>query len=297
MTYDLIIVGGGPAGITASIYASRKQLKTLLITSDFIGQVGLTGPIENWPGEPRIKGSDLAEKFEQHLREQDLDILEEPVTSITAQSDTFKVATEDEEFSARATLLATGRKPRQLNVPGEQEFIGKGVVYCTTCDAPIYKDKKVIIVGGGNYGFASAIEMTDYASDVSLLESSDSFSADGILQQRAKAKGVKTYTDLTVTEIIGDEFVTAAKLSDDTTEPVDGVFIDIGSLPNTDIAPEEVHKNDQGEIIIDPQTNQTNVPGLYAAGDATDIPYKQIVTSTGEGAKAALSIYDYLQSQ
>lgn len=296
MIYDVIIIGGGPAGITAGIYSARKKLRTLLVTSDFIGQVGLTGPIENWPGEPLIKGADLTEKFEQHLRNQTIEIIEEKALAIKKEQDSFLVSTEDNEFKSQAVLLTTGRTPRQIDVPGEQDYIGRGVVYCATCDAPVYQDKKVIVVGGGNNGLASAIELTDYATQVTLVESADACRADEILQERARQKGVSIHTSQTVTEIIGDEFVSAVKLKDGTLMPVDGVFIEVGSLPSTEVAPADVARNDLGEIEINPRTCETNIVGFYAAGDATDVRDKQIVIATAEGAKAALSIYDYLRN-
>lgn len=293
--YDFIIVGGGPAGITAGIYAARKKLNVLLVTSDFIGQVGITGPIENWPGEPRIKGAALIKQFEEHLRKHTIDIVEEDVVSIEKEADVFSVQTESSEQTARAVLLATGRTPRFLEIPGEREYIGKGVVYCATCDAPIYQNKKVVIVGGGNNGFSSAIELTDYASEVTLLEVEDTCPADEILQEGARHKGVTVITSQTITGIFGDEYVNRVELRDGSSMAVDGVFVEIGSLPSSAIAPANVKRNTQNEIEIDQHTCATNLEGFFAAGDVTDIKDKQIVTATGEGAKAALSAYAYLR--
>ncbi len=293
--YDVIIIGGGPAGITAGIYAARKKLKTLLLTRDFIGQVGLTGPIENWPGEPRIKGADLINQFEEHLRKHTLDIIEEEV-SVIEKDDVFRITTESGEKMARTVLLATGRTPRFLEVPGEQEYIGKGVVYCATCDAPVYQNRKVVVVGGGNNGLSSAIELTDYASEVTLLEIQDSCPADELLQERARDKGVTIRTNQTITKISGDDYVSEVELRDGSSMQVDGVFVEIGSLPNSSVAPASIKRNELNEIEIDQYSCATNLEGFYAAGDVTNIKDKQIVTATGEGAKAALSIYSYLRN-
>lgn len=291
---DLVIVGGGPAGITAGIYAARKKLRTVLVSSDFIGQVGLTGPIENWPGEPSIQGAALIDKFEDHVRRQTIEIIEEDALSIT-KNEHFIVKTDDGELTSRTVMLATGRTPQQLGVPGERDYIGKGVVYCTTCDAPVYQDKRVVIIGGGNNGFSSAIELTDYATEVTLLEIADKCRADELLQERAAKKGVSIHTNQTITEIVGDDYVSGVTLQDGSSLPVEGVFVEIGSLPNSSLAPTEVKRNEHGEIEIDFYNCATSLEGFYAAGDVTNIRDKQIVTATAEGAKAALSIYDYLQ--
>lgn len=294
--YDLVIIGGGPAGITAGIYAARKKLRTALVSADFIGQVGLTGPIDNWPGEPSIIGAGLMEKFEDHVRRHDLDITEEEVLSIDATDGQFTVKTEEVDLASRSVLLATGRTPRRINVPGEREYTGKGVVYCTTCDAPVYQDKKVVVVGGGNNGFASAIELTDYASEVTLLEIASECRADELLQESATEKGIVVQTRQTITQIHGDEYVTSVTLQDGSEMTVDGVFVEIGSTPNAGLAPTSVQRTDDGEIEIDFYSCVTSLEGFYAAGDVTTIRDKQIVTATAEGAKAALSVYEYLRS-
>ncbi len=298
--YDLIIIGGGPAGITAGIYAARKRLKTLFLTKDFIGQTGVAGEIENWPGEKSITGPELMEKFKEHLDVYDVEEKEEEVFSVTKEKN-FVVKTEKGEYSSRAIILATGRKPRELKVPGEKEFIGKGVVYCTTCDAPLFKNKKVVVVGGGNAGFESAIELTGYASEVVLLEYSSSFSADEFLQEKAKKEGVTLYKRFQVGSIEGDAFVKKINCRDLETNTeksfnVEGVFVQIGSDPIANYIKDLVEKNEGGDVIIDFKTNKTKTEGLFAAGDVTDVKSKQIVVATGEGAKASLSAYDYLKN-
>lgn len=295
--YDTIIVGGGPAGITAGMYLARKKLKVALITSDFIGQVGLSGMVENWPGVESIKGAELIGTFEQQLRAHTIDIIEEDVSNIGKNETHFTVSTEDADYSSHTVLTATGSTHRQLGVSGEVDYIGKGVVYCTTCDAPVYQDKKVAVVGGGNAGFASAIELTDYASDVTLIEAAQSATADELLQDRAQEKGITVITSCTIEAINGSEYVENILLSDQSIMEVDGVFVQIGYTPNSSIAPKQVKKNDKQEIIIDHATCSTNLDGFFAAGDVTNVKDKQIVTAAGEGAKAALSIYAHLRSQ
>lgn len=295
--YDTIIVGGGPAGITAGVYLARKKLKVALITSDFIGQVGLSGMVENWPGIQSIKGTALIGTFERQVRAHPIDIIEEDVLDIGKNETHFTVSTEDADYSSHTVLMATGSTHKQLRVNGEADYIGKGVVYCTTCDAPVYQDKKVAVVGGGNAGFASAIELTDYASEVTLIESMLTVSADELLQERANEKKIKIMTGQTIKQIDGDDYVRAITLSDGSAMTIDGVFVQIGYTPNSSIAPKQVKKNNKQEIIIDHVTCRTDLDGFFAAGDVTSIKDKQIVTAAGEGAKAALSIYTHLRSR
>ncbi len=295
--HDLIIIGGGPAGITAGIYASRKKIKTLLIAKNFIGQVGVSGMIENWPGEKNIIGPELMIKFEEHLRVQEIEIIEDEVVAIKKENN-FIVTTNNNNYQSKSIIIASGRKPRELNIPGEKEYTGKGVVYCTTCDAPLFKNKKVIVVGGGNTGFESAIELTDYAKEVLLFEASSKFNADEILQEKSKMKNIKTYVNHKITKISGDNFLRKIYFEKDGKEQsmdVDGLFVQIGSIPITKFTDNLVDFNKENEIIINPENCETKTPGLFAAGDVTNIKYKQIVTATGEGAKAALSTYDYLK--
>ncbi len=295
--YDLIIIGGGPAGITAGIYSARKKIKTLVLAKDFIGQTGLTGTIENWPGEKVISGPELMDKFESHLKEHDIEIKENRVISLSKEEN-FSVKTENENFKSRAVIIATGRKPKALNIPGEKEFVGKGVVYCTTCDAPLFKDKSVVVVGGGNSGLESAIELTSYTKEVSLFEASSTLSGDEFLQEKAEKEGVKIFANRKIREIRGDKFVNEILFKEQDKEEraeVEGVFIQIGSIPIADFIGDLVDFNRDGEVMIDLKTCKTKTEGLFAAGDVTDIRDKQIVVATAEGAKAALSVYNYLK--
>ena len=296
-----MIIGGGPAGITAGIYAARKKLHTLLITKDFIGQAGVTGIIENWPGEGSITGPELMKKFENHLRSHDIEIKEgEEVQSVRREGDALIVKKGDEEVRSKAVLGATGRRMRELGIPGEREFTGKGVVYCTTCDAPFFKDKKVVVAGGGNSGFEAAIELTDHADEVHVLEVASEFGADEFLKEQAKEKGVQMFTQMRVEEVRGEKFVNEIiyrDLEKDKGESmnVDGLFVQIGSDAISEPFKGVAEVNEGGDIKVDPRSCATGTKGMFAAGDVTDVRDKQIVVSAGEGAKAALSVYEYLK--
>ncbi len=300
--YDVIIVGGGPAGITAGIYAARKGLKGLLITKDFLGQLGNAGIIENWPGEKSILGPELIDKFESHLRDYQIEVKEEKVALITKRENFFEVKSENEIYKSKAVIAATGRKPRPLEVPGEKEYIGKGVSYCVTCDGALFRDKTVVVVGGGNAGLEGALELSEYAKKVYLIEISDTLRADESLVERAKNRNnVFVLTKAKIERIIGDDFVKEIEiknLSDNGIKKIEtaGVFVEIGSIPITEILNDLVDYNKYKEVLVN-QKCETKTEGLYAAGDLTDIRDKQIVVATAEGCKALLSCYDYLKNK
>lgn len=296
--YDLIIIGGGPAGITAGIYSARKKLRTLMVARNLLGQTAEASFIENWPGEIHITGPELMKKFEKHLKEYDIDIKEKRVVS-TRRTDNFMVETKDESFESKAVIIATGRKPKRLGIPGEEEFAGKGVVYCTTCDAPLFEGKRVIVVGGGDGGVKSAIELTNYAKEVSVFEATSEMNAEGLLLDKAKEKGVEMFTNREIEEIKGSGFVEEVLFKDNEEKgsmEVDGVFVQIGSTPITGFLDKELASfNDAGEIKVDSGNRCIGVSGLFAAGDVTDVEEKQNVIAAGEGAKATLSAYKYLK--
>jgi len=303
--YDLIIIGGGPAGITAGIYAARKKLKTLIITKNFIGQTGKAGIIENWPGIKTTIGSELMEQFKSHLNKHDVDVIEgELVKSTKKDNQGFYLLTDKgNEYRSRAIIVASGRNPRPLKVPGEKEYLGKGISYCAICDAPMFSNKTVAVFGGGNSGFETAVEMATKhsAKKVYLLEVATKPIADETLQEEvANIKNIDLITGAILKEIKGDVFVKSLiyfdKIKKENVElDVDGVFVEIGSVPANDFLNSLVDCNEKGEIIIDHNSCQTKTPGLFAAGDVTDVNYKQIVISAGEGSKAALSVYHYLR--
>jgi alkyl hydroperoxide reductase subunit F len=301
MNKQLVIIGGGPAGVAASIYAARKKMDFMLVTKDVGGQILTSGDIENYMGFKNIDGI----SFVQRLIEQ-LEYLE--VSPEYAELIDFRVLKEHDfsislsnglTIKAENVLICTGADHKKLGVKGEEEGIGKGVSYCYTCDAPFYKNKKVIVVGGGNSGFEAAEQLTNYASSITIIEYTDRFKADETLQNKVlKNEKVKALTKHRVLEVYVDKNigVTGVKLEDMKNGKTydfetEGVFVEIGTKPNTELfINTDIKLNKWGEIIID-QNNRTSLLGAYAAGDCTNIFAKQIITAAGEGAKALLSIY------
>jgi len=304
MLYDLIVIGGGPAGITAGIYAARQRLKTLLITKGFGGQLEKkVVPVENYPGFEKISATELIQKFRNHLGKFEIEILIDSVMKIEKVNQSFEVLTAaQKKFSAKTVIIASGAESRSLKVKGEQEFLGKGVSYCTNCDAPIFKDKIVAVIGGGNSGFEAAIALSRWAKQIFILEYGEKVIADIENQELVKkTKKVQIITSAALKEIKGDKFVNSIiyqnrKTGQDEELKVEGVFVEIGSLPASSFAKDLVELNEKGEIKVDFETFQTKTPGLFAAGDVNVGKYKQIVTACGEGAKAALAAYDYLKT-
>lgn len=303
--YDLIIIGSGPAGITAGIYAARKKLKILMITRDFLGQVGWAFTIENYPGFEKIRGQELAQRFEKQVKRFDnIEVKQgQDATRILKKEDgVFNVKTsDDKDYSTRAVIVATGRDPRPLEVPGEKEFLGKGVGYCVTCDGPIFQDKTVAVIGGGNSGFDASLELAKYCSKIYILEFGDKPLADESTQEKAgKNQKIHIILNAETKKIKGDKFVNSLiyknrKTNEQKELKVEGIFIQIGYVPATGFVKDLVEFNKKDEIKIDPITCATKTPGLFAAGDVTSMPVKQVITSAAEGAKAALSAYQYLQ--
>lgn len=305
--FDLIIVGGGPAGISAGIYAGRKKIKSLLITDMFGGQSVVSADIQNFIGIKSISGFELARQMEGHLRAQEgIEIMEgDRVDSIEEKSEGEKkwwaVKTEGGKiFEARTLLLAAGSKRRKLNVPGEKEFDGKGVAYCATCDAPMFKDKKVVVVGGGNAGLESALDLLQYASEVNIFEYKDALKGDPVTIEKIQSNPkTKILTGTQLLEITGDTLVRGVKYKiiktgEEKTMDVDGVFIEIGWVPNSDLVQGLVEVNGMKEVIVNHQTQQSSHPLIWAAGDIADVRYKQNNISIGDAVKAVLNIYEYL---
>lgn len=300
--FETIIIGGGPSGVTSGIYAARKKLKTLLITRDFFGQIAKTYQVDNWPGEMAISGIDLAKRFETHLKKFEITVQElEEVVKITKQDEFFLVETKSQKvFQGKTIILALGKKPKRLDVPGEKELEGKGVCFCSVCDAPFFQDKRVAVVGGGNAGLEAVLDLTRYADEIFLFEANDKLAGDELLLEQAQQTGkVKLYLNSQVKEIKGDKKVeeivfTNRNNNQQENMKVDGVFVQIGSSPATNFLKNFLELNERGEININPVSLVTSVEGVFAAGDATNIPYKQVVIAAGEGAKAALAAYKYL---
>lgn len=305
--YDLIIIGGGPAGITAGIYAARQKLNTLLITKSFGGQMARKAvDIENYPGFEEISGMDLIQKFEKHLRKQKIDIERDEVKSVKRIGSNFLVTTKSKsKFQAKAVIIATGADPRPLEVPGEKKFIGKGVSYCVSCDGPLFAGKTVVVIGGGNAAFEAALSLSKFAKKIYILEDGEKVKAFVDNQERVKKAGnVEIITNAAIKEIKGEQFVSSIVYQDkktkkDVTLSLEGVFVEIGYQPATsfvkNLAKFDHLINKLDEIAINPRTCETSTPGLFAAGDVSDVKYKQIVVACGEGAKAALFAYEYLQ--
>lgn len=301
VTYDLLILGGGPAAMSAAVYAARKMINVAIMTKDFGGQVRETSEVENWLGFQNINAKDLVDMFQEHVKSFDLPVsLGAASTEVKKVSDTFKVHMDDGTiYTGRALILATGKHHRQLNVPGEKELAGRGVAYCATCDAPFFEGKKVVVAGGGNSAFTTAVDLFKVEAEVTLVNFVKGWEADATLQERLKQSDRVRLLDYhQIVRIEGVDEVTAVVVKNMESEKeekldADGVFVEIGHLPNSEPVKNLAELNEQGEVIVDCSC-KTSVEGLFAAGDVTTVPHKQIVISAGEGAKAALSVYDYL---
>jgi len=299
--YDMLIVGGGAAAMSAAVYAARKMLHFALITLDFGGLIKETSEIDNYLGFQNIQARDLIEKFEEHVKSFDIPInFGVPVIEVTKEDKIFKVLLEDRSgFSGHTVIFATGEHHRPLNVPGEREFLGKGVAYCATCDAPLFKDKKVVIAGGGNSAFISALDLMRVNSEVFLVNFTAGWQADATVRQRVEKYAKVHFLDnYKILRIDGKDSVESVAVRNRLTGneeriQCDGVFIEVGLIPNSEPVKKLVKLNEQGEVVID-CFGRTDTPGFYAAGDVTSVPYKQIIISAGDGAKAALSAYDFL---
>ncbi len=306
--YDLIIIGGGPGGVAAGVYAARKKINAAVITDSFGGQSLVSNGIENWIGTRSISGFDLAKSLEDHLRAQTgIDIIEgELVTGVTKRDDgTFAVATRGgKTLETKYVLLASGSRRRRLGVPGENEFDGKGVVFCTTCDAPLFGGKTVAVVGGGNSALEGVLDVLQYAPKVYLLVRSEVLRGDPVTQEKVKSHpNVEVMWNTVVTEIRGGgqpPFVNGIKYKNVKTGEekdlaLDGVFIEIGLTPNSDFVKDLVRLDEYGHVVVDHKTQQTSCPGIWAAGDVSDVLYDQNNISVGDAIKATLNIYDKIK--
>ena len=299
--YELIIIGGGPAGIAASVYAARKQLNTLLISGDIGGQINTTLGIENYLGYQFIEGPELIAKFQTQISQFPIaQKIGEKITLIEKIEPGFEITSDSgEKYQARVIILATGKKPRKINVPGEAELTGRGVTYCAICDGPVFAGQKVAVIGGGNSGVEAALDMAKISEHVTLI-SNTPLTGDAILvDQLAALKNLTVFTEYLPLEIKGDPLVEGMRIKnlkndDEKFLDVTGIFIEIGLVPNTDVVQDLAELDQRREVSVT-ATNETSVPGLYAAGDVTDIPEKQIIVAAGEGAKAALQAHRYLQ--
>lgn len=300
--YELAILGGGPAGMTAALYAARKNMRTLLLTYDIGGQMLLTSDIENWIGQQQVSGFELTERFRRHMEqfERIEKRVSEKVAGIECVDGTFVITSSaDKKYEARSVVIATGKRSRPLGVPGEKELASRGVSYCATCDAPIFAGRDVAVVGGGNSAAQAVIDLMSIAPNITVVNVNDSWQADPILTERIDSSDkVNTFLGWEVSRILGEKRVGGIEIRNresGETRSIDlqGVFVEIGLIPNSDFATDVVQLNKNREIIVDCFC-RTSVSGIFAAGDVTTVPAKQIVVAAGEGAKAALSAYDYL---
>ncbi|MCM8770718.1 MAG: FAD-dependent oxidoreductase [Candidatus Omnitrophica bacterium] len=297
MIYDLIIIGAGPAGITASVYAARKKLNFLLITRDIGGQAILSGEVENYTGYQFISGPELVQKFEEHMRKFNIELKEgEEAVEVKKLEDKIAVQTNKDIYEARTVIIASGKRSRELNVAGEKEFKNRGLTYCATCDAPLFQGKDIAVIGGGNSALDAVLQLIKIAKKVYIINNTPALSGDAVMLDKVKdSKIVSVYNNAKVAQIIGDKLVKAIKIKKEEKEEilfVEGVFVEIGLIPNAEFV-KDVEKNQFGEIKINCY-NETNIAGIFAAGDVTDVPAKQIIIAAGEGAKASLSAFRYL---
>lgn len=299
--YDVIIIGAGAAGLTAGIYCSRKKLRNAIISIDIGGQTNLTNHIENYPGVGLTSGIELMQKFADDARKFGTEFIMAQASKLERIDDgKFNIGTADgKAYSSRSVILTFGAMPKLLGIPGEDKFFGRGVSTCTTCDAPFFKGKVTAVVGGGNSAVEGALELSTISSKVYLIHRRSEFRADPIsVDKLAKAANLELVLDTQVQEVVGDKKVGAIKVVNSKTGlareiPLDGLFIEIGHVVKTDFLKPLIQTNEKNEVIID-LNNKTNVPGVFAAGDITTVPFKQTVISAGEGAKAALECYKYL---
>ncbi|MDI9644864.1 MAG: FAD-dependent oxidoreductase [Candidatus Verstraetearchaeota archaeon] len=300
--YDVAVIGGGPAGVTAAIYTKRKLLRTILITKDIGGQVLLTANIENYPGFVERSGGRLADYFEQQLSDLGVDIAYDTVRAVSRESDLFRIECEERELLSRTVIATGGSSHKRLDIPGEKEFFGKGVFVCATCDAPLTKNKVVAVVGGGNAAFQSAELLSKYATKVYLLHRRSDYRADGLLVERVKRLGnVEMMRDTVVKEIKGKDKVEAITVEDLNTGRrsdlvVQRVFVEIGRELKVDYLKGLVKTNERGQVVVD-KLQRTSCEGVFAAGEITDLPYGQAIISAGQGAVAGLAAFDYLASK
>ncbi|MFA5004873.1 MAG: FAD-dependent oxidoreductase [Candidatus Omnitrophota bacterium] len=295
--HDLIIIGAGPAGITAGVYAARQNLDFLLLSRDIGGQAAWSGQIGNYTGYQLISGPELVEKFQEHMRQYNIALKEnESAERIFALEDAFSVQTDKAQYQGRSVIIATGKRSRNLGLAKEEYFRNRGLTYCATCDGPLFFKKDVAVIGGGNSALDAAIQLEHIANFVYLVNNTASLGGDALMRQKVEHSAkVKVMNNANVIDIKGENFVqalTIRQLGKEAEIPVSGVFVEIGLVPNSDLM-DNLDKNEQGEIKVDAY-NQTNLSGIFAAGDVTDVPEKQIIIAAGEGAKAAISVFKYL---
>jgi NADH-dependent peroxiredoxin subunit F len=301
-TYDIIILGGGPAGIAAGIYTARKKVKTLLISEHLGGQSTVSAVIENWIGDIKLSGFELLKKLENHLRAQEgIEITTgENILEVKKDGEIFSVATDKNNYQTKTVIVATGAKHRQLGVPGEENFNGKGVAYCSTCDAPMFRNKDVVVVGTGNSGLEAVIDLLPYANKIYLMDILEKIQGEETLVEKInESEKIELLLGTKIKSIEGNQFVEKLvyeniKSGEVKELPAQGIFVEIGMMPNSVCVKDLVKLNSKNEIEIDHKNMMTSLPGIFAAGDVTDVLFKQSSVASGEGVKAALAACGYL---
>jgi len=302
--YDVVIIGGGPAGLTAGIYAGRGGLKTVILEKGLPGgQISQTDEVENYPGFPEgITGPELANRMAEQARKFGAEVVMDEVQGLEKTDEGFLVKAFERNYKARSVIIATGANPRMLGVPGEEKFYGRGVSTCATCDGFFYRDKEVVVVGGGDAAVEEGIFLTKFASKVTIIHRRDELRANKVAQERAFANPkIEFLLSHVVTEILGEESVTGVrvknlKTGEEYVFPTDGVFVFVGSVPNTDFLKGVVELRPDGYVAVSEEI-YTSVPGVFAAGDVADPIYKQLATSVGAGTRAAMTAEKWLMEQ
>lgn len=299
MVYDLIIIGAGPAGITAAVYAYRSGLDFIVISQDIGGQTSWSSDIENYTGYQFITGPELTDKFKEHISSYNIKVQQpEKVMLFKKEGELILIETDKGSYKSKALIIASGKVSKKLNALGEDEFKNKGVTYCAICDGPIFKGKDVAVIGGGNSALDAAIQLDKIASKIYIINAAKDLTASSIMQDKIKNNSkIAVYNNAKVKAIKGSKFVESIEIQiDDKQEDISvkGVFVEIGLIPNSDFA-QGIDKNDISEIKVNCK-NETNIKGVFAAGDVTDVPEKQIIIAAGEGAKAALSAFKYIST-
>lgn len=302
MIYDVLIIGGGPAGLNAALYGKRKGLNVGIISKTLGGQVVDTSSVENYLGYKLLSGVELVEKFKEHVNTLGVPMLEYvTVEKLVHDENTHikKVVMSDETiYQAKSIIIATGSRPRKLGIAGEDQFAGKGVAYCAICDGPFFMDEEIIVAGGGNSAIEAAIDLSKIGSKVTVVHRSQLRADQILIDQIEKIQNVEIKLNTEIKEVLGNKLVSGIKVLDksnneENTISASGVFVEIGYLPNSSAFENLLTLNERGEILVD-KYGETNIKGIFAAGDVTDTPYKQIIISAADGAKCALSANDYL---
>ncbi|MFM2357362.1 MAG: hypothetical protein RJA61_99 [Candidatus Parcubacteria bacterium] len=305
--YDLAIIGGGPGGVAAGVYASRKKLKTVFITPDFGGQSIVSEDIQNWIGTISIKGNDLASSLENHLKAYASDIVDikkgEYVKEVSGTEGNFTIKTDKNSYAAKTVLVTTGSTRRTLDIPGAKEYEHKGLTYCASCDGPLFVGLDMVVVGGGNAAFETAAQLLAYAKSVTLLNRSDTFRADPVTVEKVLSHpNIKALKNAVPTKVVGEKFVTGifykdAKTGEEKEIIAPAIFVEVGLIPTTSFVKSIVEQNEIGQIKVDPRNQQTKTTGIWAAGDCTDGLYHQNNIAAGDAVKALEDIYVHLHAR